>query len=182
MNKSTKGALAAGAAAILLLGGAGSLAYWNATQDAGTADIKSGNITLSVPDCTTAGGSHGWQLENGDAYVPGTTKVVPGDTISKVCDMTLVLTGEHIGANLTFDSAGLTPASGDTSTLENELTPDATFTVDGGAYAPITAPGTHDVRATISVDFDGPDATNASMNGDVNLDASTVLAELTHTP
>ena len=180
MNKSTKGALAAGAAAILLLGGAGSLAYWNATQDAGTADIKSGNITLSAPDCTTADGSHDWQLDNGDTYVPGTTKVVPGDTISKVCDMTLVLTGEHIGATLTFDSAGLTPASGDTTTLEDELDPNATFTVDGVAYTAITAPGTHVVRATISVDFDGPGATNASMNGDVNLDAINVLAEQTH--
>jgi alternate signal-mediated exported protein len=182
MKKSTKGAIAASAAGVLLLGGAGSLAYWNATQDAGSADIKSGNITLSAPDCTTAGGSHDWQLENGDTYVPGTTKVVPGDTISKVCDMTLVLTGEHIGATLTFDSAGLTPAATDTTSLATELTPNATFTVDGAAYTPITDPGTHDVRATVSVDFDGPLATNASMNGDVSLDAINVLAEQTHTP
>jgi alternate signal-mediated exported protein len=179
MNRSLKGAAAASAAAVLLLGGAGSLAYWNATQDAGTADIKSGNISLSAPNCTTAVGSHGWQLDNGDAYVPGTTKVVPGDSISKVCDMTLVLTGEHIGADLTFDSANIT---GDTTTLADELSPSASFTVDGAAYAPITAPGSHVVRATISVNFNGPAATNGSMNGDVNLDAINVLATQTHTP
>jgi len=179
MKNSTKGALAAGAAAVLLLGGAGSLAYWQVTQDAGTADIKSGNITLSAPDCTTASGSHDWELDNGDAYVPGTTKIVPGDSISKICDMTLVLTGEHIGANLTFGTAGLTP---DGTTLAAELTPSAVFTVDGGAYAPITDPGTHDVRATVTVTFTGPTATNGSMNGDVNLNAISVVADQTHTP
>ncbi|MCW2798874.1 MAG: alternate-type signal peptide protein [Aeromicrobium sp.] len=179
MNRSLKGAAAAGAAAVLLLGGAGSLAYWQATQDAGTADIKSGNITLSPPDCTTAVGSHGWQLDNGDAYVPGTTKIVPGDSISKVCDMTLVLTGEHIGADLTFGTAGLTP---DSTTLADELAAGVVFTVDGAAYAPITDPGTHDVRATITVDFDGPGATNLSENGDVHLNAINVVADQTHTP
>ncbi|MCW2750343.1 MAG: alternate-type signal peptide protein [Aeromicrobium sp.] len=179
MNKSLKGAAAAGAAAVLLLGGAGSLAYWNATQDAGSADILSGNITLSAPDCSTASGSHDWQLDNGDVYSPGTTKIVPGDSISKICDMTLVLTGEHIGADLTFDTAGLTP---DGTTLAAELDPSVDFTVDGGAYAPITDPGTHVIRATVTVDFNGTSATDGSMDGDVNLDAINVLADQTHTP
>ena len=181
MKKSTKGALAAAAAAVLLLGGAGSLAYWNATQDAGTADITSGNITLSAPDCATdvVAGTHGWQLENGDAFTPGTTDIVPGDSITKICDMTLVLTGAHIGATLAIDTAELTA---DATTLAEELSSSATFEVDGAAYAPITAPGTHTVQATISVDFAGLAATNGSMNGDVDLDAINVTATQTHTP
>lgn len=180
MNRSLKGAAAACAAAVLLLGGAGSLAYWNATQNAGTADIKSGEITLSAPDCATNSGTHGWQLDNGDSYVPGTTRIVPGDSISKICDMSLVLVGEHIGAGLAIDTANITPDG--LTTLAAELSSSATFLVDGAAYAPITDPGTYVVRATVSVNFDGPAATNASMNGDVNLDAINVTATQTHTP
>ena len=33
MNKTTKGALAGGAAAVLLMGGVGTLAYWTADED-----------------------------------------------------------------------------------------------------------------------------------------------------
>ncbi len=43
MNKTTKGALAASAAAVLLLGGAGSLAYWS---DAET--IQGGDVTAAT--------------------------------------------------------------------------------------------------------------------------------------
>ena len=67
-----------------------------------------------------------------------------------------------------------------TSTLAAELTADDPFTVDGGAYAPITDPGSHAIRATISVSFGGLAATNGSMDGDVNLDAINVLADQTH--
>ena len=41
MNRTTKGAIAAGAAAVLLLGGAGSLAYWSDCQDAAGGTINS---------------------------------------------------------------------------------------------------------------------------------------------
>lgn len=178
MNKTTKGALAAVAAGVLLSGGAGSLAYWHAQQDVGSASIDSGHVTLSAPDCTTAP-NHGWQLDNGDVYTPGTTVLVPGDSISKICTMTLDLVGDHIGADLSIDTAALTA---DGTTLAAELAPSATFTVDGGAYAPITNPGSHTIKAVVSVAFNGPAATNGSMDGAVNLDAINVTADQTHTP
>ena len=176
MNKTTKGALAGGAAAVLLLGGMGTLAYWTAEEDVSGTDIDAGHVTLSAPDCITAAGSHDWELDNGDPYVAGTTLVVPGDTVSKVCDLSLDLDGDHIGATLAIDSTNLT---GD-STLNTELAATATFTVDGAAYAPITDPGTHAIRATITVTFDGPGGTNDSMDDSVTLDAVSVLATQTH--
>lgn len=179
MNRTTKGAIAAAAAAVLLLGGAGSLAYWSATQDAGTANITSGEITLAAPDCTTNSGTHDWELDNGDPFVPGTTDIVPGDSISKVCDLDLELVGEHIGATLDIDAADIT---GDATTLGDEISASASFLVDDVAYAPITGAGSHVVRATIEVTFAGPAATNGSMNGDVDLDAINVTATQTHTP
>ena len=180
MNKSTKGALAATAAGVLLMGGAGSLAFWSDSQDVGSANITSGELDLSAPDCADdlLAGTHGWQIDGGGAFVPGTTKLVPGDSVSKVCDMTLTLTGSHIGADLAIDTAALTD-NGATS-LDDELAPTATFTVDGAAYAPITAPGTYTVQATVTVGFAGLAATNASQNGDVDLDAINVTATQTH--
>ncbi len=180
MNKSTKGALAASSAAVLLLGGAGSLAFWSDSQDVGSANITSGELDLSAPSCADdlLAGTHGWQLDGGDAFVPGTTKLVPGDTVTRVCDMTLTLTGEHVGATLAMDAAALTD-NGD-SALDDQLAPSASFTVDGLPYAPITAPGSHTVQATVSVTFAGAAATDASQNGDVDLDAITVTATQTH--
>ncbi len=177
MKKTTKGVLAASAAGTLLLGGAGSLAYWNATSTVSGSDINSGSITLGAPDCSTAVGAHGWQLDNGDAFSPA-TNVVPGDSISKVCDLSLTLVGTHIGADLGIDATSIT---GDAA-LANELTSDATFTIDGNAVTSVTDPGTYTVRATLSVDFDGPGGTNASENGAVNFDDIVVTADQTHTP
>jgi predicted ribosomally synthesized peptide with SipW-like signal peptide len=47
MRKSTKGALAAGTAAVLLTGGAGSLAYWTATDTTKGAVIGAGQLGLT---------------------------------------------------------------------------------------------------------------------------------------
>lgn len=176
MQKATKGAVAAAGAAALLLGGAGSLAYWTASQDAGTAAIASGKLTLSTPDCATNPGTHGWQLDNGDAYNPGVTLLVPGDSISKICDMDLELEGDHIGATIEMDAASIT---GDPD-LDAELTPSAAFLVDGVAYAPITDAGSYVVRATVSVLFKTTATSVGSQSATAALDAINVTATQTH--
>src|SRR6476469_7105752 len=101
MKNATKGALAAAAAGSLLLGGAGSLAYWTGTGNVTGGSIQSGTFTLGSPNCTT-GTNHDWQYDNGDTFTIGTSgsKVVPGDSISKICTLTLTMTGDHIGATI----------------------------------------------------------------------------------
>lgn len=177
MNKSTKGALAVGAAAVLLTGGAGTLAFWEDSADVGTTNIVSGSLSLGAPVCTGTG-LHDWELDGAGAYVPGTTEIVPGDSISKVCDVTLTLEGEHVGATLAIDTATFTDNG--TSTLDDELSASATFLVDGAAYTPLTAAGSYVVRASITVTFDGAAATNTSQLGDVDLDAINITATQTH--
>lgn len=152
MKKTTKGALAALAGGTLLFGGAGSLAYWTGESTVTGDSIESGTLDLSTPDCTVGAGTHEWQFDTSNAaFDPDTDTVVPGDTLTKVCDLTLTLVGSHIGATLDVGSitAGLT---GD-SALTDELVPSATFLVDGDPYAPLTASGTYVIRATITVDF-----------------------------
>ena len=75
MKKSTKGALAAAAAGSLLLGGAGSLAYWTDAETVGGGSIASGHLKLlpvgtlrDVPADRRRVGIH-------------RDKIVPGDTL-----------------------------------------------------------------------------------------------------
>ena len=60
MNKNVKGSLAAAAAAVLLLGGAGSLAFWNDSQTVAGTTINAGELKLDAASCSAAG----WTVSN----------------------------------------------------------------------------------------------------------------------
>ncbi|NYD56827.1 alternate signal-mediated exported protein [Nocardioides marinisabuli] len=83
MRTSLKAALAGVAGAGLLLGGAGSLAFWNDTQTENGGTIESGTLNLLDRDCS------GWVVAGSE---PATTVdllndflVVPGTEVSKTC-------------------------------------------------------------------------------------------------
>ena len=172
MKKSTKGALATSAAAVLLLGGAGTLAYWNDIGTVPGGTIQSGQLQLGTPDCGS-----GWTLDGGAAFT--TQLLVPGDTLTKVCTVDLVATGAHLGADLVVD----TPTWGATNPLTSELTASATFTVNGVTKSHITSAddtGTGEVQASVVVVFDGPAATNASQGLTATLNGINLVASQTH--
>lgn len=127
MKKTTKGAIAAVGAAALLLGGAGTLAYWNATATVGGGAITAGELKLT--DTTAGGGcaTAGWTLDGGGTYTPGTSLVVPGDVLTKTCQFQIVATGDHLAAAATVT----TPAG--TGALPTSVV--GAFTVDGSALA-----------------------------------------------
>ena len=154
MNKSTKGALAAGAAAVLLLGGAGSLAYWNSSQTVSGGSISSGTLTLTQETGQTC---TDWTLDaagGATTYTPGVTLVVPGDVITKTCAYTVNASGAHLAADLTMDATAITGSND----LSAALTPGATFMLDATAVATgqdITSADDGGVlNATITVTFD----------------------------
>ncbi|NRG41028.1 alternate-type signal peptide domain-containing protein [Rathayibacter sp. VKM Ac-2835] len=107
MKKTTKGAIAAGAAAVLLLGGAGTLAFWSDSEPIDAGAIESGNLTLEVAPGTWADETPG--TTTGALFDPATDLIVPGDVIT----YTTAATVSGIGKNLeaTF-SAVLPPESG----------------------------------------------------------------------
>jgi alternate signal-mediated exported protein len=90
MKNSMKGALAAGAAAVLLLGGAGSLAYWSDSATVNGGVISSGSLTLDAGTCDA-----GWTHVVGGAAV---VEVVPGDAIAKDCRFTIGAAGDNLSA------------------------------------------------------------------------------------
>ncbi|MEO6942045.1 MAG: alternate-type signal peptide domain-containing protein [Terrimesophilobacter sp.] len=98
MNKLTKSAIAGAAGIALLLGGAGSLAYWNSSATVGTSTINSGQLTIAATGTTTT------------AYTTGGGPVgliVPGDSVTLTQPVTITATGDNLKAALTIDQAAL---------------------------------------------------------------------------
>jgi alternate signal-mediated exported protein len=173
MNKSTKGAFAAVTAAVLLLGGAGSLAYWT---DEGTADggaITSG--TMSIGDGTCGA----WSYSGGSQAGQPVTLIVPGDAVTKSCTFTIDATGDHLSADLSVPATLAYTPSAPAPSLE--LTASATYTV--GATAGQTVVTSADDGETLTVafvvTFPFGDATTINVNDTQGL--TTTLDALTVT-
>jgi alternate signal-mediated exported protein len=151
MHRTTKGAFAAGAAAALLLGGMGSLAYWTDTEDVPGGAVNAGEMKLVADDTNTGCGD--WTLDDGES-VPSTysagNPLVPGDVLTKVCTFTVQATGNHLRATVGISD----PAYTGTGTLSEALVADATFTVDGETVTEITEDDDDEVlRAEVTVEF-----------------------------
>ena len=166
MKKTTKGALAAGGAAVLLLGGAGTIAFWTADDTVDGGSITSGSMTLTDVTCGAD-----W-LEGGVAVAV----LVPGDTVTKTCTGTLTLVGDHIGATVALDDSSVAGAE---LAFANEIDVTAAMTEPA---ATLTDPGTYDVTVEITVTFPGDPATNASQGDTAALDQLQLTATQTHNP
>ena len=174
INRTTKGALAASAAAVLLLGGAGSLAYWNSTQAITGADVDSGHLKLVSPDC-----GDGWILDGGAVY--SAQLLVPGDTLTKVCSFTVDAAGEHLTAD--FDTTA--PNTTGDAALLSELDVSASYEVNGApvASSDVVVADNDVIEATVVVAWDYGVLDNDSnvLTGlSATLDTITVTATQSH--
>lgn len=173
MKKSTKGAFAAAAAGVLLVGGGGTLATWTATGNlggGGASGIKTGHLTLTAATCTgTGSGNHDWQFSPTKAYTPGTSKIIPGDTISKVCQYTLDLAGDNLKADVSLSGGALGLST-------SGITVDGHYTIAGTDYTgthQVTDAGATVITLSLSVTFDS--------NATGSMDVTDTLSNLTLT-
>lgn len=168
MKKSTKGALAAAAAGTLLLGGAGSLAYWTDTSTIDGINITSGHLTLTEDSCDD------WEFDDGVAY--GTQLLVPGDSLTRTCTYTIDADGDHMLATVDVDggaATGFTP----------ELTLTSTAAIGTGAaialpQADVAVSDGNTVVVDLRVAFSS--AATGSMDVTAVLDDITVTATQAH--
>lgn len=180
MKKTTKGALAAGTAAVLLTGGAGTLAYWNDTQPITGSDINAGHLSLDTDVSNTGCGD--WQLDSDEVafvtYGDG-DPLVPGDVLTKVCEFTISAVGNHLRATLDVSTPNMTDVSG---TFGADLTTDVTnIEVAGSPLTEITEDNDGDtLTATIVVTFDSA-STNGTQDVQSVLDDLTLTATQVHT-
>lgn len=92
MNKLVKGSIAGAAGIALLLGGAGTLALWNADADITVDNIESGILTLEAGNVVAGTAPTLW---------------VPGDSVTYAADLTIGATGDNLTATLSVDSGSV---------------------------------------------------------------------------
>jgi alternate signal-mediated exported protein len=161
MKTVTKAAIAGVTGVTLLLGGAGTLAFWTDTQAGSEVTIATGNLDLGVP----ADGS-GWALQQnaGDlpagqaelASVPYAAQLlVPGDTLTKTVDIPIVLTGENNRAQLDVTAANATGVLGEALSAEIlTINGEAVTTpADGAATVTLTTEDVADLDGVVSVTY-----------------------------
>jgi alternate signal-mediated exported protein len=189
MNKLTKGAIASAAGIILLMGGAGTLASWNAAGTVtGGQTISSGTLSVATP---TAGV---WKSGT-NVIDPTTFKIVPGDVLTFTQNFALTASGN----NLLFTvagTAGAISAVNSASTFDTQLATKLTnlgaFSASGTNISTSTTPGTYKVTSnsgtstvtvveTISFPY-GTAGDNTTQGGNVTLGAGAVTLTQTTTP
>ncbi|MFT4009136.1 MAG: alternate-type signal peptide domain-containing protein [Nocardioidaceae bacterium] len=169
MNKSTRGAVAAATGAALLLGGAGSLAYWSDSVGAGTDTISSGQLGIKAAgDGTWTDNTNGAKAAIEDA---GKFHMVPGDTVTYSRAFTVTAVGDDLEAKIAAD--GVVSSTDDLSkyvdvetTLTGTETDGVVTSADNGST----------VTVTVAVAFD-PGA-EGQVGEDDTLDLSKLAIDL----
>ena len=149
MNKFAKGSLAAGAGLVLLLGGAGTLAYWNDSEHLDGGTINTGSLTLDQPTDAESGWDQDIEIW------------VPGDKATYSTTLTLEAEGDNIQGNIVLDPTSI-KFPDDKNIATSELAEQFDVEVEFGT-ATVTdgegnlTPGNDTVVSTFdSGTFDGP--------------------------
>lgn len=167
MKKQTKGAVAAGGAAVLLLGGLGSLAYWNDSENVPGGTITAGSLTIGTVSGT-------WSDNHSHTNLDFTSfRMVPGDVLTYTATVPVTANGTNLKAKLYADTAAVT----------GTLAPMVTTTIKSGGSSIIgsgsgvaivvpapasTTPVNVPVEVTITLPF-GSTADNTSQNTSLDL-------------
>jgi alternate signal-mediated exported protein len=169
MNKLTKSSIAAVAGIALLMGGAGTLAVWNDTINAGAAgSITAGTLSMSNATPGT------WTDQNGQTIDISTFRAVPGDVLTYDTTVDVTAVGDNLEGTIGIGSTSIAPATASAADTELAalLTDSATFTVNGAAGSTFTATGTAqtiNVTVTIAWPSGTPAVDNLAKLGSVSL-------------
>lgn len=133
MNKLVKGAIATGVGVVLLMGGAGTLAYWNGSASIASQTITAGNLTVSA-------GTGVWK--SGSTTInPANFRTVPGDTLTYTVPVTVTSSGDNLKFDLGLSTAAITaatPVTAANTALKEAMTAGATFAIDTTATNNVT--------------------------------------------
>lgn len=190
MRKTTKGAIAVGAGVALLLGGAGTLAYWtdSSALDSNTT-VTAGNLDLAP---VAASAAWTWKT-GGQTFVPATSRIVPGDTVVFTQRYTVTAQGDRLKAQLVVN--GLPTKTANTpvnpaNVLDDKLVLTPLVSVVGTVPAGVVVSVTNDsltvtnpgavaltFQVDVKVEVEFPFGTADAQNGttqSVDLSATTV--------
>jgi alternate signal-mediated exported protein len=175
MKRLTKAAIATGAAAVLLLVGAPTLAYWTASGTlTGAATLTSGDLTATNGTCGA------WVY---DGTTNAVTAIVPGDKVTTTCTATIKGTGDHLAVTVSIGSETWTAPTdplpsvlGITSgTMTVTDASNATVAPGSDGSYPLASGATYTVSVPISATFPyGTTADNSTQDQTAQLAAVTV--------
>ncbi len=190
MKKLTKAAIAGAAGIALLLGGAGSLAFWNASANVAGGTITAGELTITAANPEVPGT---WTVSNGtivNGAIADITsfRAVPGDVLTYTKDFAITAVGNNLKASvgITGDSiTAATPLTPANTALAAALRNSVITRVNTAEASTLTlVPGNQilNVSAQITWPFDtpiapaatSPESDNPAMNGAVDLSAMTI--------
>ena len=150
MNKAIKGAIAAGVAGIVMLGGYGTYALWNDTASLDGGAVNSGELALTP---TTPADGAWTDVTAGGAGTPivdiATFEIVPGDILTYTTSATITATGDNLEATLTADPTSVT---GDPELLADVDV--STEVLVAGAAVPTISEANNGQLAAVTVTFD----------------------------
>ncbi|GGF98122.1 hypothetical protein GCM10007304_10120 [Rhodococcoides trifolii] len=178
MNKTTKGALAAGAAAVLLLGGAGSFALW---QDQET--VNEGTITAGILDIAPLAAGQWFDVSPDQTRVAidpaGAFRMVPGDVLEYNATFTVTATGKNLTATINGVPGTVVYGGGLTATNAPVVTTATigTTTLANNAITSADTGKTVSVKSTLT--FDKATGGQIGQNGTVNLASYQVAVQQT---
>lgn len=173
MNKFVKGSIAAGSGMVLLLGGAGSLAYWNSEAELAGGTIEAGSLELTAAE---------------GVWTDELTHWVPGDEETFSTTLTLTTAGDNIRGTIELADESIVFSSADA--FEVVVSLGADFVSPTGAELEFDAateiftfagPGIYEIPVEVSValPFSEESEQNASQHQSVNLDGLSFVATQT---
>jgi len=201
MNKLVKGAVAGAAGIVLLMGGAGSLAYWNDSANAGPASgsntITAGTLTITAQNAGTW--TKGMYNNAGTQTVApaavaslSAVRVVPGNRLVYTQAFNVVGTGDDLFFTIGSTNGAVTAASAAAADVAlasvingSGTTAFAVGSITGGTVTAATTPGVYKVTsnvgtaATITVTWTinfpfGAAVDNSTKVGAVNLSQGSI--------
>jgi len=174
MNKLLKGSVAGAAGVALLLGGAGSFALWNSTQELNVGSVASGTLSISAVADTAV-----WtDVSTGTAAVINIAdfKIAPGDTIKLTQDVEIDAVGDNLLATLSYDADSLVADSDADKALlaDLDISLEATTLATNIVRIPTTdtfavTPAASTSTATLTVTIVFPADEETGKDGTVNL-------------
>ena len=172
MKKNTKGAIAVGAAALLLAGGAGTMAAWSDEASLDGDTVTSGQLLIDAVE-----GTGNWTWADGEDFDPTEDRIVPGDSVTYTSEYDLTVVGNNLQASITADIDGI-DVSGE---LSEYLTEPATeVTLDGDELGVITEDNNDDtVTVATTITFNPNTSGTDGMNESANLSGATITLQQT---
>lgn len=180
MNKLTKAAIVGAAGIALLLGGAGSLAYWNSSASLTGATITAGELTIA------ANNDGAWADANGPITL-SSFRAVPGDVLTYTATFDVTAVGDNLTATVGLTGDSITAANTSDAAdvkLASLLQKSTTFKV-GTATTTVVSPSAGTQTVEVSVELTWPIGTaltgdNDAMNGEVDLSGMTITLTQDH--